>query len=475
MVLTDVTVTDKHGNPVRGLTERDFQVFDNEKPQTPSSFEEHQERVARLEETGSGGDAEPGSFSNELLRHPPPQVNVLLFDTTTIGMVDQMVLFEQMQRFVAGLPPGQPVAVFTRYGDVTIQLCGFTDDHATLLAAIRKAIPRFQRPGAWMASEMDTLNQMSTYLSQIPGRKNLLWFTGGSNLLLKTDPTSLPGYQDMRPIYDVLEKERIAIDPIDARGLTVSSSMGMQFQQMQMRQDAASTGGEVFVNTNGLALAAEHIVATDGDYYTLSYAPQDLRTDGKWHRVEVKLDAKGYQLSYRHGYFDDGSNQKEPTGKTRTVLRVDGSKEEVPNDRSEPIIFRAQILPVAEEAAAAEAKNLRPKRGQAAYEVRYEVPVRDVHMETAQGNPEGTMVVGTVVLAFDHDGEPVAHRFQETKVGVNKELARRRPDAQFTIEQRVNLPLGRNYLYLAVWDTTTGRLGTVEATVKVRKLVAGSP
>ena len=218
VVLTDVTVTDKQGNPITGLTENDFRLLDNGKPQKLASFEEHRQQASQLTEAS----ATPGRFSNDYLRHPPAQVNALLFDTTTIGIVDQMYLFQQMKQFVNNLPAGEPVAVFTRAGSVTIELASFTDDHATLLAAIRKAIPRLQQPGAWMASDLDTLQQIAVYMYQIPGRKNLLWFTSGSNLLLGPDPMSVimdPGAR--RAIYDLLESERIAIYPIDARGLTV--------------------------------------------------------------------------------------------------------------------------------------------------------------------------------------------------------------------------------------------------------------
>ena len=286
VVLTDVTVTDKQGNPITGLTENDFRLLDNGKPQKLASFEEHRQQAPQLTEAS----ATPGHFSNDYLRHPPAQVNVLLFDTTTIGIVDQMYLFQQMKQFVNNLPAGEPVAVFTRAGSVTVELASFTDDHATLLAAIRKAIPRLQRPGAWMASDLDTLQQIAVYMYQIPGRKNLLWFTSGSNMLLGPDPMSViidPGAR--REIYDLLESERIAIYPIDARGLMIVFGLAARTinrQQMQMRQDAAATGGTAYVNTNGLAQAAQHILATDGNYYTLSYTPNDLKSNSKWHRVD---------------------------------------------------------------------------------------------------------------------------------------------------------------------------------------------
>jgi VWFA-related protein len=46
VVLTDVVVTDKHGNPVTGLTRSDFRIMDNGKAQTLASFEEHREQTS---------------------------------------------------------------------------------------------------------------------------------------------------------------------------------------------------------------------------------------------------------------------------------------------------------------------------------------------------------------------------------------------------------------------------------------------
>jgi VWFA-related protein len=475
VVLTDVTVTDKQGNPITGLTENDFRLLDNGKPQKLGSFEEHRQQVAELREAS----ATPGRFSNDYLRHPPAQVNALLFDTTTIGIVDQMYLFQQMKQFVNNLPAGEPVAVFTRAGSVTIELASFTDDHATLLAAIGKAIPRLQRPGAWMASDLDTLQQIAVYMYQIPGRKNLLWFTSGSNMLLGPDPMSVildPGAR--RAIYDLLESERIAIYPIDARGLTVvfgREAMVIAKQQMQMRQDAAATGGAAYVNTNGLALAAQHILATDGNYYTLSYTPNDLKSNRKWHRVEVKLVNADYELSYRHGYFDDGSNRPQPAmepareTRTRTALRAGGNKVEVhvPDDRSEPLVFSVRIAP-ASPAAAPLPEDSPLKKGETRYVVEYSVPAKDVYAANVQGNA-GTDELGVAMFVYDRNGELVSRKALKFALGVDQQKARSLPNAKLIFAQSVNLPQGSNYLYLGVWDMTTGRMGTVNAAVDVKK------
>ena len=41
VVLTDVTVSDANGNPVHGLPQSVFHIFDNKQPQVIASFEEH--------------------------------------------------------------------------------------------------------------------------------------------------------------------------------------------------------------------------------------------------------------------------------------------------------------------------------------------------------------------------------------------------------------------------------------------------
>lgn len=466
-VLTDVTVTDKHGDPVSGLTEQDFRILDNGKPQQLASFEEHHEQMATIEPASTS----PGSFNNAFLRHPPPQVNVLLFDDTTIGIVEQMFLFQEMKRFVEGLPAGEPLAVFTRWGDITVQLSGFTDDHATVLAAIERAIPRLQQTGSWMANDLDTLHQMGVYLSQVPGRKNLIWFTTGSNLFLGMGPGDSPlmdypaWAEERQEVYDMMESERISIYPIDAGGLRVYRRN--VFQQMQMLQDAEATGGHAYVNTNGLALAAQHILSTDGNYYTLTYSPQDLKNKGDWHRVQVRLDRKGYELSYRRGYYDDGSNPPTPPqGKTRTVLNAGGKKFEVPNDGGDPILFTARVDAVVPDLQGAGVPP--PKRGMHRYRVLYLVPAQDVR----QANGNGTVaksVMGSAVLAFDHYGEPVAKQLRQVTVSVDEAKENRLPDANLAFAQTVDLPKGWNYLYLAVWDPATGRMGTVNAQVNVEK------
>jgi len=491
VVLTDVTVTDKNGNPVRGLKERDFQIFDDGRPETLKSFEEHEARGApRFEPLSNPA----GVYSNAAMLHPPPVVNAILIDTTTIDLVDQMYLYEQLTKFVEKLPAGEPVAVFCRAGQMTLELEGFTSDHAALMAAIRKAIPHFREPDAEYATDYDTLEQMAYYLNQVPGRKNILWFSGGSSLFLQVDPTSgqaggltqaaagvqtaaisgeqMPNQPDWRQIYDVLEQERITLYPIDARGLMTDPPQAAMGQHMLMGQDAEATGGRAWYNTNGLAEATEHILATDGDYYTLTYSPDDLRNNGRWHRVAVKLREQGYRLSYRRGYFDDEKNGESPTAQTREVLEAKGTTKEVLDEQSEPIAFTARMVEISQLAEAAMVPGGEihaPKAGEMPYAIVYQVPAADLVAKSVDEDHRGTYVVGSGVLVFDHYGTLVKREGQTLTMTADEREIRAKPDGRVRFDEEINLPKGEDYLYLVVWDATTGRMGTMNVPLNVKK------
>lgn len=488
VVLTDVTVTDSRGNPVRGLNERDFRIFDNGRPETLKSFEEHTAKGSAAFVTAPQAS---GVYTNAGMLRPPAVVNVILIDTTTIDLLDQMYLYQQMTKFVEKLPAGEPVAIFCRAGQMTLLLQGFTSDHAQLMQAIRRAIPHFQQPDAEYSSDFGTLQQIAYYLSQVPGKKNLLWFGGGSRIYMQlpvasndpsqsaaapqAEPTpteSVPFQPDWRQIYGVLEAERITLYPIDARGLVTYSSQATIGQHEQMDENAEATGGQARYNTNGLAQAAERIVATDGDYYTLTYSPDDLHDNGRWHGVEVKLREAGYRLSYRRGYFDDQKNGESPLTQTSALLEAKGKTKQVLDEQSEPIAFAAQVVEISPVAEAAEVRAGRmkaPKDGELPYAIVYHVPASALAPQSVGADDRGTYIIGAGALAFDHEDTLVKKEAQKLTMTVDEREIHADPDGRMRFDEEMNLPKGEDYLYLVVWDTTTGRLGTLNVSLDAKK------
>ena len=478
VVLTDVTVTDKGGNPVHGLPESAFRIFDNSEPQTIDSFEEHtgSPTAATMEPA-----AAKGVFSNDYLLHLPPALNVVLFDIRNLEVADQMYLYYELTKFFKEQAVGQPLAIYLRNGNGCFLVQDFTTDRELLLTGLHRAIPRIPPSGREYLTDIDTLNQIAGHLSQLPGRKNVLWFSGGSTFYLRDDFAITDNPAAWRDLYDDLEQDRIAVYPIDARGLMnfslrLSMTHVLWAQWAEMSETARATGGQAFYNSNGLMEITNHLLSSDSSFYTLTYSPHDFHFDNKWHKVRVALNEKGYQLSYRRGYFADGStgSSGQPQKTTsRTRLLPGGGKVELNGMRSEPIIFQAGVLPSSDSAVISAPKPTTsvpappPRKGAVPFSLRYSLPVNALAQQTIDGKQEVTFRVAAIVI--NGDGRAIDSRAEQVTIALNEDAIRHHPDAPLTFDQRLNLKKDDEYLYLAVWDMTSGRLGTLQVPVHVPK------
>jgi VWFA-related protein len=494
IVLTDVTVMDRNGQPVHGLPRSAFEIFDDNEPQPIASFEEHTDTNSSFVTTQV---TSPGVYSNDFT-HLPPVLNVVVVDTTNLDLPDQMYLNLQLTKFINALPAGQPLAVFERHGDVGVLLQSFTADHTLLLAAIHKALPRIVLTGRENRSDTDTLHQIAAYLSQVPGRKNLLWFSGGSTFYLlngfaemtptagtsnpngPTGNTTVPlnpnlpssGEDDdaLRQVYDELEAARVAVYPIDARGLTVENDAAYKAQQAQMSETAEATGGEAFFNMNTLAQIAGHIVSTDSSVYTITYSPRGFHYDNKWHTVRVAVKGS-YRLSYRRGYFADPPhtlvpgtpNPKKPLN---SVMASGETPAVAPDLRNSPIVFEANVHPAGESGGtASDFVPLRPasaaEKGTTVFDVDYSLSTSALTPVEADGASRAT--VAFAVIALDSDGNRVGQTLDRVRFALDPQASPK----HLKVEQQIDLHKGGVYLALVVWDAGSGRIGSLEIPVQV--------
>jgi VWFA-related protein len=277
-VLVDVVVTDKNGQPVKGLTKERFQVLENGVPQQIVFFEEHA--------------PEPASAP---LSHPlqlPPNVYtdfntvpatgpamVLLLDSLNTPTDDQTKVRMAMLAFLKQIPAGVNIAIFTLSSRLRL-LEGFNGDPAVLAAALASpsswpkqsvltdnpgqdtyadSMPKlgiggstaFSGAGDLMArfvadeqdyrmdervrATLDAFNSLSAYLGAFPGRKNLVWFSGSFPLGLTPDLPVPQGFdpvkfqteglnsgrsydEELRKTADLLQLARVAVYPVDAGG-----------------------------------------------------------------------------------------------------------------------------------------------------------------------------------------------------------------------------------------------------------------
>ena len=92
-----------------------------------------------------------------------------------------------------------------------------------------------------------------------------------------------------------------AADPhlgFDAKGLLAD----MYLSQDSLRTLADETGGYAAVNSNNISTALNRIVRLNSTSYVLGYYPKDARSDGRFHKIEVRVKRPGLRVSARKGY-----------------------------------------------------------------------------------------------------------------------------------------------------------------------------
>jgi len=78
---------------------------------------------------------------------------------------------------------------------------------------------------------------------------------------------------------------------------------------------AARTGGRAFYNTNNISGAIRRAIDDSRVAYTLGYYPADVKWDGSFHAIKVKVNVPDARVRSRTGYFA----LPDPPGTSQTV------------------------------------------------------------------------------------------------------------------------------------------------------------
>jgi VWFA-related protein len=169
LVYLDVVVRDAHGQFVHGLTQQDFKVLEDGKPQPVNFFEAHTFDVKAAPATAAPAPpAGPLAFSNVASGGTASgAINILLFDLLNTPASDQVYARRQMLKFLRELPSGQRVALFVLAGQLQM-LQGFTGSSDLLASAAKMLDPKdfhILRSQTQQELEADNLQRMSDAMS----------------------------------------------------------------------------------------------------------------------------------------------------------------------------------------------------------------------------------------------------------------------------------------------------------------------
>jgi VWFA-related protein len=557
LVIVDVTVQDKNGQPVHGLRREDFFLTESKQPRTLSHFEEHSSQTP-LEAGPELPALPPGTFTDYTSVPPNGALNILLLDALNTPMADQTYVRSQLQQFVKKTKPGTRIAIFGLSQRLFL-LQGFSSDPQILKNAVEhRLLPRashllddaagtgttpqaasditasamvgIQSPASLQIASnlqqfeaeqrafqtqlriqytLNAFNAMAHYLSAFPGRKNLIWFSGSFPIDILPDPAIKNGFAVMednspefRETTNLLSRAQVAVYPVDARGLRPdptfsaainkrdplgkSSAAFLQSQaseHMTMSQLAEVTGGTAFYNTNDLATAVESAIESGSNYYTLMYSPANKNNNGSYREIRVALNgnlqAAGYRLTYRHGYYTDDQNHLFKDSTTVTTTTGSIASADTANlyahaamahgaPAPEDILFKARVLPIdtAMEQTLAPANDadslhtVKPPFRRFAVDL---AAVADGFQLNINNDGHRTGAIEFNVLLYDNDGHLLNATGKTVQLNLTPETYKRFAsgvNAHFEIS--VPVKGGENFLRIGIRDVPSNRFGVVE-------------
>jgi Ca-activated chloride channel family protein len=261
-----VTVVDRQGKPVPGLTADDFQIIENGKTQAVKYF--------------AAGNLQDG----------PPMHLGLLLDTSGSMADDIKDARTAAVKFVNALDHAEDVTLVDF--DTQVRVARFSaNDYERLVERIRG-----RKPDGWTAL-YDAVGVYLNGAQSQDGQKVLVLYTDGG------DTTSVLTFRDMLDLLKASDVTVYAIGYMEHQG----SSSRIQ-QRNELERAAAATGGKAYFPgvAKDLDGVFDKIREEVSSRYSLGYLSSDLRTDGAWRGVEIKLlrpDLKGARLRTRSGYF----------------------------------------------------------------------------------------------------------------------------------------------------------------------------
>jgi VWFA-related protein len=548
LVIEDVVVLDSKEQPVHGLLASDFIVTESGKPVELRNFEEHVPPSApgTLVKTPPLG---ANIFTNAPEVPPSTSLNIFLLDALNTPITAQAFVREQMLQFLKGLAPGTRVAIFGL--GMRLQLLqGFTDDPAVLRAAIEHkngpessallgrrtsedpsnpaddsvlaAIMNRTNNGQAASSALQSIaaheaaaatrertiytlqamNQLARYLAVLPGHKNLIWFSGSFPFnILPNDQLSDPyalvnNFRDaMRQTADMMARGRIAVYPVDARGLMPDSSMntaqyGMNRYAEVHNHDAAEaaakhlasdqtyaehdtmvmmaayTGGMAFYNSNGLKDATDKILRYGENYYTIAYSPTNRKFDGSYRKIAIRSNQRDdLRIIYRVGYYADDPDAL-PSGKKVLPLSAmqTAMLHGVPN--AIQVRFDSAFIPGEKPGdkltpgGNPDASRMRPPY--MSYMVQFIVDIRSVQF-TMDANKvhHGSLELASFV--YDRDGVPVNSTISKVSLDLPDERFAQIAQQGVLTRQTIEAPAGgEHYLRVGICDLSNDHVGALE-------------
>lgn len=498
LVQVDAIVTDREGRPVTDLSRDDFELFQDDRPQTITNFS----FVSPKALPDSGIEV---SGSTVPIRLPPERVR-----RTIAIVIDDMASNDSaiaardaVRAFVdERLEPGDQIAIVqARAGAGALQQ--FTTNREELHAAIERIryVPRSRpemdcedgtssagdrdastladaiRTDVFVRGTLGVLNFVVRGLRSLPGRKSVVLLSDGMPCAVEdfdsNGATTARVRRAVQTLIDFANRSAVAIYTIDVRGVLplefTAEEPSSRFRRLMdvgdqlsrrrstlfrsrdvLSQLADQTGGLFIYNTNNITAGLRRAVDDQRGYYLLGYVPEDAtfaspggRTE--FHRIAVRAKRPGLTVRARSGFFGYPDEQGEIETRSASQRMVDAVISPFAASG-----VRMQVTPLF---------TIDPRRGPSVLCLVH-VNARDL---TFVADRDGTRVarVELLVVAFGDNGGMVNRQTSTQELRLREADYQRA--LQVGLDQTIAFPLSRAGAYsmrAAVRDLQSDRIGS---------------
>jgi VWFA-related protein len=358
LVLVNVVARDKQGKPINDLKQSDFTLLEDGKPQRIASFDFENLDTKPL--SASAGPAQqttngPVTPAKPILTAKDAdqalsnkRVIVLFFDLSSMAPDETERAMQAARKYVqTKMTSADLIAIVTLASSLRLDQ-DFTGDQAQLLRVLNRFshsegqgmdngstgdADGIEESGNAYTPDETEYNQFNTdrklqalqSISQILGKfnqkKSLIYFSSG------VTQTGIENQAALRGAINTAVKANVAIYTLDARGLeaqppggsaataslrgtamysgaAVQNSLDANFaSQETLTTLSGDTGGKAFLDTNDLGQVFDRVQKDTSAYYVLGYKSSSPLRDGKYRRIQVKVNRPGLNLEFRKGYY----------------------------------------------------------------------------------------------------------------------------------------------------------------------------
>lgn len=320
------------------------------------------------------------------------------------------------------------------------------------------------------------MQQVAQALAGFPGRKSLIWASGGfpfsvSDNTMQLAPAGRDSLTDVLPLYEhtwqLLNDAQIALYPVDVKGLqvvTIASAAvsnpgknyarNMTWRQMDTQSTfetfADMTGGRAYFNSNDLVKGFRNAVSDSAEYYMLGYYLDRSKTKTGWRKLAVKVKREHVEVRARGGFFVTHS----------TVDPAASRNNDISTALQSPMDFTSLSL-------VARWDKIEAGKEPGKKHVNYELHLAPdpAVIDDADNNH---IVLEFITLAKTPEGKPVDHPIGQK---IENHLTAQNVSAirQNGIDYKgtVDLAAGEYIVRFVVRDNLSGRTGSVAAPLKV--------